>query len=86
MPPDAQTLQEEGVVIPPTLVATEGKVDWAPVVEQLTRGPYPTRSLEENLSDLDAQMAANRQAVAAVERMIVDLGPIPFARFLDAIR
>ncbi|RKX30347.1 MAG: 5-oxoprolinase, partial [Verrucomicrobia bacterium] len=85
MPPDARTLEEEGVVIPPTLAASKGKVDWTPVVERLTHGPYPTRSLEENLADLDAQMAANRQAVMAVEKMIVDMGISRFARFLDAM-
>jgi 5-oxoprolinase (ATP-hydrolysing) len=85
MPPDARTLAEEGVVISPTVVASEGKVDWTPVVKLLTRGPYPTRSLEENLADLDAQMAANRQAVTAVEKMIADLGTSRFAWFLDAM-
>jgi len=85
MPPHARNLEEEGVVIPPTLVASDGKVDWSPVVHLLTRGPHPTRSLEENLADLDAQMAANRQAVAAVAAMVTDLGPGRFARFLDAM-
>ena len=41
MPPDARTLEEEGVVIPPTLVAAGGKVDWTPVVDLLTLGPVP---------------------------------------------
>ena len=60
MPPDAKSLEEEGVVIEPTYLAKAGKVDWDGVTAALSDARYPTRRLEENLSDLAAQLASIR--------------------------
>ena len=85
MPPDARTLEEEGVVIPPTVVARDGRVDWSPVERLLRESRFPSRATEENLADLDAQMAANRLAVRAVEKMIAALGTCRFEDSLKAL-
>ncbi len=71
MPPDAKNLAEEGVVIPPMYLVKNGEVRWEDIRALLTSSPYPSRSVEENLADLNAALAANRngehalQAVAA---------------------
>jgi 5-oxoprolinase (ATP-hydrolysing) len=60
MPPAARTLAEEGVVLPPTL--------WHPDTLRclLTEYPYPTRTLSDNLADLEAAVAANRRGAESL--------------------
>lgn len=61
MPPDARTLVEEGVVIPPTLLVEGGRARWGRVEALLNGGPHPSRAVRENLADLRAQLAANHR-------------------------
>ncbi|MEZ5278735.1 MAG: hydantoinase B/oxoprolinase family protein [Opitutaceae bacterium] len=85
MPPDARNLEEEGVVIPPIRVAHRGRVDWSPLERLLREARFPSRSPEENLADLDAQMAANRAAALELGAMIAGLGKQRFADSLKAL-
>jgi N-methylhydantoinase B len=62
MPADSTTLEEEGVVIPPTRLAREGELD-RELLRELTeqmRGP------KQREADLRAQLAANRAGAARV--------------------
>ena len=59
MPPDARVLAEEGIVIEPTSF------------EEIGRDFFKeSRSPSDNVADLKAQVAANRQGVGAVEAMV----------------
>jgi N-methylhydantoinase B len=65
MPADSRTLDEEGVVIPPTLLVSAGELDQG-LLQQLTsrmRGP------SQRIADLRAQLAANRLAAARIEEL-----------------
>jgi N-methylhydantoinase B len=65
MPAHSTTLDEEGVVIPPSLLVRGGKLD-QDLLEQLTaqmRGP------RQRIADLRAQLAANRLAAARLEEV-----------------
>ena len=59
MPPDATTLAEEGVVLAPLHVVRGGEPRWDELRELLSAGRYPSRSIEDNLADLRAAVAAN---------------------------
>ncbi|HZN60021.1 MAG TPA: hydantoinase B/oxoprolinase family protein, partial [Planctomycetota bacterium] len=67
MPPRAQCLAEEGVVIQPTYLLRRGRPRWEEVQRILESGPYPSRAVNENLADLRAALAANRRGADAVE-------------------
>ncbi len=69
MPPDARTLDEEGVVIPPMHLVKAGRPDWDGVRRLLTGGAHPTRAVEENLADLAAQLAAVRLGAEGLARL-----------------
>ncbi len=58
MPPDATSLAEEGIVIPPMYLVREGVVQWEAIEALLQSGPYPTRALAENIADLKAGLAS----------------------------
>src|SRR5690606_18319513 len=60
MPPSATRLVQEGVVIPPTHLFSQGIADWDKIRSQLTSATYPSRNPDENMADLQAAVAANR--------------------------
>ncbi len=70
MPPQATSLEEEGIVFPPTHFVRRGSVDWPGIKKILTSGRYPTRRLEENVSDLAAQLAAIRFGAEELLKMV----------------
>jgi 5-oxoprolinase (ATP-hydrolysing) len=74
MPPRARCLAEEGVVIPPTLLARRGETRWPELRRLLSSGPYPSRAVEENLADLRAAVAANHRGAEALLALVRDSG------------
>lgn len=69
MPPDARSLAEEGVVIPPSLLVAGGAPRWEAMRELLAGGPHPSRAVEENLADLAAAVAANHRGATALRSL-----------------
>lgn len=69
MPPDAQNLAEEGVVIPPLFLAKEGIFRWNEIQEIFENGPWPSRSSMENIADLRAAVAANHRGVQELKKL-----------------
>lgn len=70
MPPDARCLAEEGVVLPPMFLARQGVFDWPAIGSALAGALYPSRSIEENLADLAAAVAANRRGESALLELV----------------
>ncbi len=60
MPPDAASLEEEGVVIEPFHLVRAGETNWDGIRKILKNAPYPSRAVDENLADMNAALAANR--------------------------
>ncbi|HEX6242384.1 MAG TPA: hydantoinase B/oxoprolinase family protein [Polyangiales bacterium] len=61
MPDDSRSLAEEGVVFSAERVVSDGVFQREHVRALLCAGPHPARKPDENLADLEAQIAANRQ-------------------------
>jgi 5-oxoprolinase (ATP-hydrolysing) len=60
MPANATNLAGEGVLISPMHLCRGGKTDFDSLSELLRDAPYPSRSPDDNIADLHAQLAANR--------------------------
>ncbi|MDB5388003.1 MAG: hypothetical protein JWM11_3649, partial [Planctomycetaceae bacterium] len=60
MPPFSKNLAEEGVLIRNFKLLHAGQSHEAELGELLLSGPYPTRSVRDNLADVSAQVAANQ--------------------------
>jgi 5-oxoprolinase (ATP-hydrolysing) len=86
VPPDARSLAEEGVVIPPTLLVERGVPRWERIEELLTRGPHPTRMLADNLADLRAMLAAVNRGRDALVRLARTVGVDHVIEHMDALR
>ncbi|WP_138430404.1 hydantoinase B/oxoprolinase family protein [Fodinibius saliphilus] len=69
MPPTATNLQQEGVVIPPMHLINEGEGKWSKIKKHLLSDPYPTRSIDENIADLQAAVAANKRGIDSLENL-----------------
>jgi 5-oxoprolinase (ATP-hydrolysing) len=63
MPPFSTRLAEEGILIRSRKLVNAGQSCESELRQLLTSGPYPTRSVEDNIADLAAQAAANECGV-----------------------
>src|SRR5262249_4887925 len=72
MPPFSKHLAEEGVLIQHFRLVQQAQSSEDELRRLLTSGPYPSRSVHENIADINAQVAANQvgvtQLLAMVER------------------
>ena len=74
MPPNATRLIEEGVIIEPMYLAKNGVTNWESISYKLKNNLYPTRSLSENLADLNAALAANLNGVISLQKLAAEHG------------
>jgi 5-oxoprolinase (ATP-hydrolysing) len=85
MPPDARNLAEEGVVLDPQYLVRGGEPQWARVRQCLETGPFPSRSVEENLADLRAAQAANHRGSETLQRLASIHGAAKVLYFMRAL-
>jgi len=85
MPPGAGCLEEEGVVIAPTFLAKGGQVDWEGMRRILREAKYPSRSVEDNLADLNAALAANYRGVLALQALAREHGEEEVLRYMEGL-
>ena len=85
MPPMARYLEEEGVVIAPTYLARGGQVDWEGMRQLLREAKYPSRSVEDNLADLNAALAANYRGVRALQALARAYGEDAVLHYMAAL-
>ena len=79
MPPDSTTVEEEGVLIDNFLLVEEGRFREKETVALLNSGTHPVRNVQQNIADLQAQIAANEKGVQALREMVAHFG-------LDVVR
>jgi len=86
VPPDARSLAEEGVVIPPTLLVENGVPRWDRIEEILDGGPYPSRSTDDNMADLRAMLAAVVRGRSALADLAGAVGFSHVTTHMDLLR
>ncbi|MFP6584947.1 MAG: hydantoinase B/oxoprolinase family protein [Candidatus Hydrogenedentota bacterium] len=69
MPPFSTSIEEEGVVIHNFTLVSEDVFHEQEITDLLLSGPYPARNIPERMSDLRAQVAANKTG----ERLLAEL-------------
>lgn len=86
MPPDATRLIEEGVVIPPTYLIRAGNPQWESIRELFLSPPYPTRSIAENIADLNAGIASIRAGIQAMQILCAQHGTAAVCHHMEALK
>lgn len=74
MPPFSRRLAEEGVLIRNFKLVDRGVSRFDEFAALLASGPYPSRSVADNLADAAAQVAANQQGARDLGQMVERYG------------
>ena len=86
MPPFSRCLAEEGVLISNFKLVDRGRSREDELRQLLLAGPYPTRNVEDNLTDIAAQVAANELGARQL-RELVDRYSLPVvAAYMEHIQ
>jgi 5-oxoprolinase (ATP-hydrolysing) len=70
MPPFSKNLAEEGVLIRNFKLIDAGQSREEELKQLLLSGPYPTRSVQDNLADVSAQVAANNSGAQQLQSLV----------------
>jgi 5-oxoprolinase (ATP-hydrolysing) len=74
MPPFSRRLAEEGVLLRGFKLVEAGEPRFERLRSLLEAPPYPSRAVADNLADVAAQVAANRQGARDLERLVERYG------------
>jgi len=86
MPPFSSNLAEEGILIRAFRLAREGVNQEAELRRLLTSGPYPSRSPDDNLADIRAQVAANKIGADLLQTLVGSLGEKRVLAYMAFVR
>lgn len=85
MPAFSSSLEEEGVLLSAVNVVSRGRLR-DDLREILTRGPYPARNPEQNIRDLEAQIAANHLGASLLLDLETRFGRATVPRYMQHLQ
>ena len=74
MPPHSTHLDQEGILLDNLHLVKNGTLQTAALEQQLTQSPHPVRNLQQNLADLQAQIAANNKGIQELQNTVQQFG------------
>ena len=74
MPPFSRSVTEEGVLLDNIRIVARGEFLEQQMREVLGSGPHPSRSIDDNIADLKAQIAACEKGAQELRRMVREFG------------
>jgi len=83
MPANSTTITEEGILFDNDLLVAEGVFQMAAIRERLTACPYPARHPQQNLADLQAQIAANQRGAQELRHLCDRYGQDVVAAYME---
>ncbi|HIA01394.1 MAG TPA: 5-oxoprolinase, partial [Myxococcales bacterium] len=86
MPPFSTHIREEGVLIPIQCAASHNNFHEQEMRELFGSGEHPVRSLDQNLADLQAQIAANHRGAMALKGLIDEFSLSTVHAYMGHIR
>ncbi len=86
MPANSQHIDEEGVLLDNVMLLTRGQLDEPAVRVRFAGTRFPARNIEQNIADLKAQLAANRQGLRQLARAVERYGLAVIVRYLGFVR
>lgn len=86
MPTNATNLEQEGIVISPFYLVKEGKVDWEGIRSIFDSGKYPSRLIDENMADINAALAANKNGEQALLSLVTDFSTDVVQHYMQSLK
>lgn len=92
MPPNSRVLEQEGAAIFSELLVKNGELQEERITDLLMHQPAKmqgclgTRRLSDNISDLKAQIAANRRGITLIDKLVAEFGLPTITKYMGAIQ
>jgi 5-oxoprolinase (ATP-hydrolysing) len=86
MPPDANSLSEEGIAILPQYLIKQGMPQWEAMHSLFTSGPYPTRMWAENEADMIAALSSLRKGQADLLALVARFGLDSVHHYMEKLK
>ncbi|MBN1651811.1 MAG: hydantoinase B/oxoprolinase family protein [Bacteroidales bacterium] len=86
MPTNATNLEQEGIVISPFYLVKEGRVDWEGMRSIFDSGKYPSRLINENMADLNAALAANKNGEQALLNLVEEYTSATVQKYMQNLK
>lgn len=86
MPPSSTRIEEEGIILRDVTVVEEGRFCEAEMRARLGEGRWPARNPDQNIADLQAQVAACARGAAELQRIAADYGSDVVAAYMDHVQ
>ncbi|MEL7224640.1 MAG: hydantoinase B/oxoprolinase family protein, partial [Cyanobacteria bacterium J06576_12] len=74
MPPNSTHLEQEGVLLDNFKLIDQGELRQEALRQHLATATYPVRNPDQNIADLQAQVAANNKGAQELHRMVQQFG------------
>ncbi|MCC5898692.1 MAG: hydantoinase B/oxoprolinase family protein [Phormidium sp. BM_Day4_Bin.17] len=74
MPPNSRHVDDEGILLDNVQLVKQGEFQDQTLVNLLRSGPHPARNIDQNIADLQAQIAANQKGVDELLKMTAHYG------------
>lgn len=86
MPPDSRSVEDEGVLLDCVPIVSGGRFLEAELRALLGSGTHPSRGIDQNISDLRAQVAACAKGAAGLRQLAADQGAATVADFMARVQ
>ena len=86
MPPYSRRLAEEGALLSALEIVSAGRFREAEIRELLAAPPHPARRIDDNIADLQAQIAANRAGARLLGELVAARGAPAVAAFMRHVQ
>ncbi|MFU8831970.1 MAG: hydantoinase B/oxoprolinase family protein, partial [Wenzhouxiangella sp.] len=86
MPPDSRHIDQEGVLLTNVLAVSEGRLQEQSLRDLFSAGPYPARNVDQNMSDLRAQIAANARGIRELKEMTAHFGQDVVEAYMEHVQ
>ncbi len=86
MPADSHHLDQEGVLLDFFPLVDQGKFQEQALLNLLTNCPYPARNPQQNITDLQAQIAANNWGVQELTKLVNHYGLETVSNYIEFIQ
>ena len=86
MPPTSTSLADEGVVLRALRVVHAGRFEQQTVREAFGAGPWPARRVDDNVADLEAQIAACRTGALALDELAARHGRAQVSAYMQHLQ
>ena len=74
MPPFSTHIEEEGILLDNVKIVSQGKFQTEKVKQKLSSAQHPVRNITQNITDLKAQIAANKKGVSQLMKIVDSYG------------